>query len=82
MTTILNANGRLGWELVAFQAGPPQFPTVLEGSVAMRAGAPGGRNDLYPQLADSVQGTVNLNMPQVQPGACQLIFKRKVGTAK
>lgn len=80
MTTVLNANGRQGWELVGFQAGPPQFPKVLEGSVAMLAGAPYGRNDLYPQLADSIQGTVNLNMGQVQPGACQLIFKRRAGT--
>jgi hypothetical protein len=46
----------------------------------MRSGAPEGRNDLYPQLADTIQGIVNLNMPQVQPGACQLIFKRKVAT--
>jgi len=82
MTTVLNANGRQGWELVGFQPGPPQFPTVLEGSVAMLAGAPGGRNDIYPQLADSIQGTVNLTMPPVQPGACQLIFKRKVGAAR
>jgi hypothetical protein len=80
MTTILNGNGRQGWELVGIQVGPPQFPSVLQGSVAMLAGAPGGRNDLYPQLADSIQGTVSLNMPQVQPGACQLIFKRKVET--
>jgi len=81
MTSILNANGRQGWELVGFQAGPPQFPTVVEGSVAMRAGAPGGQNDLYPQLSDTIQGIVSLNMPQVQPGACQFIFKRKGGTA-
>ena len=78
MTSILNTNGRQGWELVGFQAGPPHFPTVLEGSVAMRAGAPGGQNDIYPQLADTILGTVNLSMPRVQPGACQLIFKRKV----
>ena len=81
MTSILNANGRQGWELVGFQAGPPQFPTVVEGSVAMRAGAPGGQNDLYPQLSDTIQGIVSLNMPQVQPGACQFIFKRKAATA-
>jgi hypothetical protein len=82
MTAVLNANGRQGWELVGFQPGPPQFPTVLEGSVAMLAGAPGGRNDIYPQLTDSIQGTVNLTMPQMQPGACQLIFKRKVGARR
>jgi hypothetical protein len=82
MTAVLNTNGRQGWELVGFQAGPPQFPTVLEGSVAMLAGAPGGRNDIYPQLADSIQGTVNLTMPQMQPGACQLIFKRKAGSRR
>ena len=81
MTTVLNANGRQGWELVGFQAGPPQFPAVLEGSVAMLAGAPGGRNDLYPQLADTVQGSVSLNVPQLQPGSCQLIFKRKAETS-
>jgi len=82
MTTVLNTNGRQGWELVGFQAGPPQFPTVVEGSVAMRSGAPGGQNDLYPQLSDIIQGIVSLNMPQVQPGACQLIFKRRVTTSK
>jgi len=80
MTTVLNNNGRLGWELVGFQAGPPQFPSTVEGSVAMRSGAPNGRNDLYPQLADTVQGSVSLNVPQVQPGSCQLIFKRKAET--
>jgi hypothetical protein len=80
MTTVLNTNGRQGWELVGFQAGPPQFPSTLEGSVAMRAGAPNGRNDLYPQLADTVQGSVSLNVPQMQPGGCQLIFKRKAAT--
>jgi hypothetical protein len=80
MMTVLNTNGRQGWELVGFQAGPPQLPTVLEGSVAMRAGAPQGRNDLYPQLADTIEGIVNLNVPQVLPGACQLIFKRKAAT--
>ena len=78
MTTILNTNGRQSWELVGFQAGPPQFPAVVEGSVAMQSGAPGGQNDLYPQLAGSIQGIVNLNIPRLQPGACQLIFKRKV----
>lgn len=81
MMTTLNANGRQGWELVGFQAGPPQFPAVLQGSVAMQAGAPGGQNDLYPQLAGSIQGIINLNVPQLQAGACQLIFKRKAGTA-
>src|SRR5262245_60983653 len=80
MTTVLNTNGRQGWELVGFQAGPPQFPSTVDGSVALRAGAPNGRNDLYPQLADTVQGSVSLKMPQVQPGACQLIFKRKAST--
>src|SRR5262249_32311763 len=80
MTTVLNTNGRQGWELVGFQAGPPQFPSTLERSVDMRPGAPNGRNDLYPQLADTVQGSVSLNVPQVQPGACQLIFKRKAET--
>jgi len=79
MTTVLNTNGRQGWEMVGFQPGPPQFPSTLEGSVAMRAGAPNGRNDLYPQLADTIQGSVSLNVPQLQAGACELIFKRKAG---
>jgi hypothetical protein len=77
MTTVLNTNGRQGWELVGFQAEPPQFPSTVDGAVALRAGAPNGRNDLYPQLADTVQGSVSLKMPQIQPGACHLIFKRK-----
>jgi hypothetical protein len=80
MATTLNGNGRQGWELVGFQPGIPQYPGTVEGSVAMLQGAPNGRNDLYPQLADSLQGTISLKMPQPQPGACQLIFKRKVGT--
>lgn len=77
MTAVLNTNGRQGWELVGFQAGPPQFPSTLDGSVAMRSGAPNGRSDLYPQLVDTIQGSVSLNVPQMQPGGCQLIFKRK-----
>jgi hypothetical protein len=81
MTTILNANGRQGWELVGYMAGPPQFPETLEGSIAMRSAVPNGRNDLYPQLVDSYQGTISLKMPQAQAGACQLIFKRKVVAA-
>ncbi len=79
MSTVLNANGRHGWELVGLQAGPPQFTGAAEGSVAMQPAAPNARNDLYPNLADSLQGKVSLNVPQAQPGACQLVFKRKAG---
>jgi hypothetical protein len=81
MSATLNANGRHGWELVGFQPGPPQLPSTLEGSVALRAGAPQGRNDLYPQLADSIEGNVSLNMPPAEIGACRLIFKRKAGNS-
>jgi hypothetical protein len=79
MTTVLNANGRHGWELVGLQSGPPQFSGAAEGSVAMQPAAPNARNDLYPNLADALQGRVSLKMPQAQPSACQLVFKRKAG---
>ena len=81
MSNTLNANGRQGWELVGFQPSPPQFPATVDGSVAMRAGAPYGRPDLYPQLADSIEGTVSLNMPPVELGSCRLILKRKAGNS-
>ncbi len=79
MVRTMNANGRQGWELVGYQAGPPQVPGTIEGSISIRPTAPDpARPDLYPQLAGSFQGSVSLNMPQAQAGACQLVFKRQV----
>ncbi len=79
MAATMNANGRQGWELVGYQAGPPQFPGTIEGSVLIRPAAPdAARPDLYPHLVGFFQGSVSLKMPQAQAGACQLVFKRQV----
>jgi hypothetical protein len=78
MTATLNTNGRQGWELVGYQAWPPQSSGTAEGSMALRSAVPDGRQDLYPQLVGSYQGTISLKMPPAQPGACQLVFKREV----
>lgn len=82
MSNVLNTNGRRGWELISLHAGPPQSSGVAEGSVAMRADLPNGRQDLYPQLVGSYQGSISLKLPQAQAGACQLVFKRKAEGGK
>jgi Domain of unknown function (DUF4177) len=78
MTATLNANGRQGWELVGYQAGPVQMPGTVDGSIVMRPAATGAGKDVSPQLADSFQGTISLKMSQApQVGACRLVFKRE-----
>jgi hypothetical protein len=80
MTATLNANGRQGWELVGYQAGPVEFPDSVDGSILMRPAATGAGKDVTPQLADSFQGTIKLSMQQRrQTSACRLMFKREAG---
>ena len=77
MTATLNAQGRQGWELVGYQAGPLQMPDGVGGSILMRPAATGAGKDVSPQLADSFQGTISLRMSQErQISACRLVFKR------
>jgi len=76
MTATLNANGRQGWELVGFQAGPMQVPDSIGGTILMRPAATGAGKDVSPPLADSFQGNINLSLQQGRTGSCRLVFKR------
>lgn len=78
MAATLNANGRQGWELVGYQAGPLQMPDAVDGSILMRPAATGAGKDVSPQLADSFKGEISLRMAQPrQLPACRLVFKRE-----
>ena len=79
MTQTLNSNGRQGWELVGYQAGPVEFPSSVDGTILMRPAATGAGKDVQPQLADSFQGNIKLAMQRPQVSACRLVFKREAG---
>ncbi len=74
----LNAHGKQGWELVSYEQAPAPFPTEAQGAILFRPAATGPGKEVSPQLADSFQGTIDFKMPQAQPGACRLVFKRQL----
>ena len=74
----LNALGREGWELVAYDRPVPPFPKEADGTLLITPAATGPNKDVVPQTADSFQGDIAMKMvePQQHTLGCMLLFKR------
>jgi hypothetical protein len=83
LNAALDANGRLGWEMVNFEriTPPPEFPKEAQGSLLIRPAATGPGSTVSPQTADSFQGTITMKtIPPDPPRAevCRVFFKRAI----
>lgn len=77
VTSALNSAGQEGWELMNYERLSAAFPRDAEGTLLIRPAATGPGREHTPQTADSFQGSITMKMPEVQPGACRLLFKRQ-----
>jgi hypothetical protein len=77
VATSLNKQGQQGWELVSYERAVPSFPKDAEGTLVIAPSATGPSRGTTPPTADSFEGTIAMQMGEVQPGGCRMVFKRE-----
>jgi hypothetical protein len=77
VTSLLNALGQQGWNLVSYERVPPAFPRDAEGSLLIAPAATGPSRGVNPPTADSFQGSIAMKLTPTQPGGCRLVLKRE-----